>query len=63
MNEAVMRNKEKFPERFSWKLTEKENNVFWSQIATSSLKSYGGRRYYPLFFTEQEIAMFSSNKM
>lgn len=29
INEAVKNNPEKFPERFSWKLTDEERNPWW----------------------------------
>lgn len=32
INEAVNRNKEKFPERFSWVLAAYEEDNLWSQI-------------------------------
>ena len=32
INQAVVRNLYKFPERFSWILNEEEKEVFWSQI-------------------------------
>ena len=34
INESVKNNLEKFPERFSWILTEDEVSNFWSQFAT-----------------------------
>ena len=61
INLAVKRNKERFPENFCFKLTEKELDSLRLQNATSSLKkeNYGGRRYLPFAFTEQGIAMLS----
>ena len=61
INEAVNRNKERFPENFCFQLTEEETENLRSQFATSSLKkeNYGGRRYLPYVFTEQGIAMLS----
>ena len=59
INEAVTRNKEKFPERFSFKLTEEEN--LRSHIATSNQKStHGGRRYEVRVFTEQGVTMLAT---
>ena len=61
INEAVKRNKEKFPERFCFIISENEYNFLKSQNATSSLNNnYGGRRYLPRVFTEQGIAMLST---
>ena len=58
INEAVHRNKEKFPERFSWVLDESDLEILKSQIATSS--SHGGRRYNIRVFTEQGVAMLAT---
>ena len=61
INEAVYRNKEKFPSRISWLLTESELIDLRSQIATSSLKNnYGGRRYIPSVFAEQGVYMLAT---
>ena len=62
INEAVKRNKKRFPENFCFQLSEKEFRNLRSQIETSSLESddtHGGRRYLPHVFTEQGIAMLS----
>ena len=47
INQAVKRNRDRFPERFCFKLTESE------------VENYGGRRKLPTVFTEQGIAMLS----
>ena len=60
INEAVKRNADRFPERFSWLLTDEEIDNLRSQFATSSLNNYGGRRYLPRVFTEQGIAMLAT---
>ena len=57
INEAVKRNINKFPERFVWSITNEKYLDLRSQIATSSLEKHGGRRYLPLVFTEQGVAM------
>jgi len=63
LNKAVKRNKDRFPEDFMFRLNEKEVAIWESnlrfQIGTSSL-GHGGRRYPPLVFTEQGVAMLSS---
>jgi hypothetical protein len=59
LNEAVRRNRERFPEDFWFQLTAEETEALRSQIATSN-EGRGGRRYYPYAFTEQGIAMLSS---
>ena len=58
MNEQVRRNAGRFPEDFMFQLTEAEHDVLRPQIAIS--KGRGGRRYLPLAFTEQGVAMLSS---
>lgn len=60
LNEQVRRNHERFPEDFMFRLTEKEFTVLRSQIAISNKEGRGGRRYPPLAFTEQGVAMLSS---
>ena len=50
INEAVKNNIEKFPERFSWILTDEEYSNLRSKISTSSLNNYSGRRYSYLKF-------------
>ncbi len=72
LNQAVKRNRERFPEEFMFKLTEKESNSLRSQIATlepnpqrsqivtfeiSNKVKY--RKYVPYAFTEQGVAMLS----
>ncbi len=61
INEAVKNNPEKFPERFSWKLSDYEYYNLRSKFSTSSLENdYGGRRYNPRVFTEQGAAMLAT---
>src|SRR6267142_2007184 len=59
LNEQVARNRERFPPDFAFRLAPQEFAVLRSQIATSKAGS-GGRRYLPLAFTEQGVAMLSS---
>jgi len=58
LNEQVKRNRDRFPEDFMFALTEEEAGTLRSQFATSS--SWGGRRYLPLAFTQEGVAMLSS---
>jgi len=58
LNQAVKRNKKRFPEDFAFRLTPQENNSLRSQIVISNGR--GGRRYFPYAFTEQGVAMLSS---
>lgn len=68
LNQAVRRNLARFPGDFMFQLTAKESEELSSQIGVSNLKSQsvtskpgrGGRRYQPLAFTEQGVAMLSS---
>ncbi len=59
LNEQVRRNSERFPVDFMFQLTTEEYEILRSQIATSSEK-HGGRRYQPLVFTENGVAMLST---
>jgi aromatic ring-opening dioxygenase LigB subunit len=59
LNEAVKRNKDRFPSDFMFQLTKPEFEHLKSQIAISSSK-WGGRRHAPYVFTEQGVAMLSS---
>jgi hypothetical protein len=58
-NQAVRRNRDRFPADFAFQLTLQELRNLRSQIVTSS-SDYGGRRYRPWAFTEHGVAMLSS---
>ena len=58
LNRAVRRNLSRFPQDFMLELTREEVENLRFQIGTSS--RWGGRRYNPLAFTEQGVAMLSS---
>jgi hypothetical protein len=66
LNEAVKRNRKRFPEDFMFQLTKEGRESLVSQFAMANLRSqiatssYGGRRYLPYVFTEQGVAMLSS---
>jgi hypothetical protein len=61
LNEAVRRNKERFPEDFMFQLTEKESlMISRSQIAILKKGSGSNIKYRPYAFTEQGVAMLSS---
>ena len=68
LNEAVKRNKDRFPPEFMFQLTQTEYDNLMSQFVTSSLRSQfatskegrGGRRYLPFAFTEHGVIMLSS---
>jgi len=50
INEAVKNNIDKFPDRFSWKLTSNEYEILRSKFSTSKESAVGGRRYLPRVF-------------
>ncbi|MBI3850062.1 MAG: ORF6N domain-containing protein [Verrucomicrobia bacterium] len=54
-NEAVKRNRQRFPDDFLFQLTREEHSNLISQIAISS--SHGGRRKLPYAFTENGAIM------
>ena len=61
INEAVKNNREKFPERFSWKLTEEESKMFLVEIFDQkNIETRGGRYRCPRVFTEQGVAMLAT---
>lgn len=72
LNQAVARNRNRFPDDFMFQLTPEEWERVRSQTVMSSKegeplrsqtvisKGKGGRRYIPYAFTEQGVAMLSS---
>jgi len=70
LNEAIRRNRDRFPEDFMFQLTEDEVKNLGFQIGASTwasnlrtqsaTSSWGGRRYRPYDFSEQGVAMLSS---
>jgi len=59
LNEQVRRNQKRFPDDFMFQLSEEEFESLRSQFATSK-EGKGGRRYQPLVFTENGVAMLST---
>ena len=59
LNQAVKRNRERFPEDFAYPLTQQEFMELKSQIVISK-SGRGGRTKLPWVFTEQGVAMLSS---
>jgi predicted NAD/FAD-binding protein len=57
LNEQVRRNRLRFPSDFMFALRKQEVTNLRSQIATSSLAEWGGRRYLPYAFTEHGALM------
>jgi phage regulator Rha-like protein len=68
LNQAVKRNKDRFPSDFMFQLTKQEMEIWISQFVISNenlksqnvISSWGGRRKPSLVFTEQGVAMLSS---
>lgn len=58
LNQAIRRNRDRFPPDFMFQLTAREAAALRSQIVISNAR--GGRRTRPYAFTEQGIAMLSS---
>ena len=58
LNQAVKRNKSRFPSDFMFQLSDQEAATLRSQFVTS--RDRGGRQYSPYVFTEQGVAMLSS---
>ena len=60
INEAVKNNPLKFPERFSWRLTNEESKSFLVEIFDQKKETRGGRYKNPRVFTEQGVAMLAT---
>ena len=60
INEAVKNNPRKFPERFSWKLTNDESKNFLVENFDQKIETRGGKYKNPRVFTEQGVAMLST---
>ena len=59
LNQAVKRNRDRFPADFMFRLTAQETRILRSQIVTARPR-HGGRRNAPHAFTELGVAMLSS---
>lgn len=59
LNQAVKRNRSRFPADFMFQLTAGEVRSLRSQIVISNA-SRGGRRYQPFAFTQEGVAMLSA---
>src|SRR5438132_196701 len=60
LNQAVGRNRERFPADFMFRLTAEEASSLISQNVISNSARQGGRRKLPYAFTEQGVAMLAS---
>lgn len=60
INQAVKRNRDRFPNDFYFQLSENEYFNLKSQIGTANLGEHGGVRKMPYAFTEQGVAMLAT---
>jgi hypothetical protein len=61
INEAVIRNPDKFPHDFMFECNEMEWEILRSQIATLNILGHGQhRKYLPKAFTEQGVYMLAT---
>lgn len=60
VNQAVKNNTEKFPERFSWVLSDYEYSILRSKILTANGNISNKKRFNPRVFTEQGTIMLST---
>jgi phage regulator Rha-like protein len=67
LNQAVKRNKDRFPEDFMFQLTEQEGKKWWTEMMDARLRSQNvtlkrgqHMKYWPYAFTEHGILMLSS---
>ena len=58
VNEAVKNNPDKFPERFSFVITDFEKNSLWSKFSTTNISRMS--RSNPRVFTEQGLYMLAT---
>jgi hypothetical protein len=52
INEAVKNNRNKFPDRFSWRLTDEESKTLLVEIFDQKIETRGGKYKNPRVFTE-----------
>ena len=60
INEAVKNNIDKFPERYSWKLTDSESKIFLVENFDQKIERRGGKYKNPRVFTEQGTMMLAT---
>ena len=60
LNQAVKRNRSRFPEDFMFQLTTEESDSLRSHFVTLKTGRGRHRKYLPFAFTEQGVAMLSS---
>jgi len=57
LNQAVRRNRERFPEDFMFRLGKKDMELLISQLVSAKPGGHGARRFAPYAFTEQAAAI------
>ena len=60
VNQAVRNNPKKFLDRFSWRLSDEERNIFLVKNFDQKIETRGGRYRNPRVFTEQGVAMLAT---
>ena len=60
INQAVYRNKEKFPKRYTWKLDDNESINFLVTNCDQKTETRGGGYKNPRVFTEEGVAMLAT---
>ena len=60
INQAVKNNVDKFPERYSWILTDDESSDFLVKNFDQKIEKRGGRFKNPRVFAEQGVAMLAT---
>lgn len=60
INEAVLRNRNKFPDRFTWKLDDSESDQILVANCDQKNERRGGRYKNPRVFTEQGVYMLAT---
>lgn len=60
INQAVRNNIDKFPERFSWRLSDLESQNFLVKNFDQKIETRGGKYKNPRVFTEQGVAMLAT---
>ena len=59
LNRQVLRNKERFPENYCFRLTEEEYNSLRYQIGTLKVERREHKKYMPYVFTEHGVTMLA----
>ena len=60
INQAVLRNLEKFPKRFLFRLSDSESNYLVTICDQKNIETRGGKYKNPRVFTEQGVAMLAT---